>query len=256
MDRMSDFIDFDLFCKIVDQLDHAPDTILTLHRRGESLLHPRFIECLSYIEGKFKTVQLATNGTLMNDEKAKAIIDCLSFISFSIDTPERFDLTRRPATYKSVEDKILRFLNLNNGKVETQVSMVQTDEVTDKEAENFIQIWEHRVDKVRIYAEHSKDGKFGSLAESRSNRVPCTMPFYEILVFTDGKVGRCNHDWNGAPLGDLNISSIKDVWKSELYQELRDQHLNLKIIDQVCRNCDSWYPLEGEQQTGELHSKK
>lgn len=254
LDPLKGFMDVELFESIIRQLPY--ETILTLHRRGESLLHPQFGTCLDLVRDRFKEIQLATNATLLDKDKSFQIIDAITFLSFSIDAPERFDLTRSPARYAEVEENILRFLDLNQGTVTTQVSMVQTNETSKEEVDHFRSLWERRVDRVRIYQEHSSDGRFGSLGEKRPERAPCSMPFYEILVFSDGKVGRCNHDWNGAPLGDLNVQTIKEVWTSEAYQALRDQHLNLKITDQVCGSCDSWYPVKGQQQTGQVYVKR
>ncbi|MFH1985870.1 MAG: radical SAM protein [Pseudomonadota bacterium] len=249
----SRFIDFGLFCKIIDELAPDPNTILTLHRRGESLLHPQFSDCLEYVRGKFTTVQLATNGTLLNDAVSELMIKSLSFVSFSLDAPEAYDRTRPPARYQDVERKIRRFLQLNRGRVLTQASMVRTPETPDTDVALFRSIWADRVDRIRIYEEHSADGQFGSLTSSRSQRVACAMPFYEMLIFSDGKVGRCNHDWNGAPLGDANTSSIRQIWHSRSYHELRCQHMTQHVTDGVCSRCDSWYPVPGSQMTGETY---
>ena len=81
------------------------------------------------------------------------------------------------------------------------------------------------------------------------------MPFYEMLIYYDGKIGRCNHDWDGEPLGDLSQSSINEIWHSEIYDRLRRQHQTLNIQDSVCAKCDSWYPEEGIQGTGEVVKK-
>jgi radical SAM protein with 4Fe4S-binding SPASM domain len=249
---ISAFLEFDLFRKIIDELSPFPETILTLHRRGESLLHPRFSDCLEYIKGKFKTIQLATNATLLNDEISHQLIDTLSFISFSLDLPHAYSQKRPPARYNTVEKKVSRFLEMNAGCLETQVSMVRTMDTSDRDVDQFKAIWKSAVDRVRIYEEHSSDGSFGSLRRRRNRRVPCTMPFYEIQVLSNGTVGRCNHDWEGPPLGNLNTESIRDVWNSPLYQALRRDHAALTFSDVVCRSCDSWYPVEGKQMTGEF----
>lgn len=250
--ELDGFMEFGLVKQIIDEAAEFPETILVLHRRGESLLHPRFGDICELVKGKFKEVQLATNATLLDDKKSISIIDSHTFISFSIDTPAVFERTRIPAKYPDVESKILRFLELNAGRVKTQVSMVKTADTPDENADEFKRIWRDKVDLVRIYQEHSRDGKFGSLAKKRSGRVPCVMPFYELLIFCDGKIGRCNHDWSGEPMGDLNGSSIKDIWNSPAYRKLRRQQQSLIFNDQTCRNCDSWYPQERLQGTGEV----
>jgi radical SAM protein with 4Fe4S-binding SPASM domain len=81
------------------------------------------------------------------------------------------------------------------------------------------------------------------------------MPFYEMLIYDDGKIGRCNHDWNGSPLGDANIQTLSEIWHSPVYTDLRDQHINLNFTDAVCSKCDSWYPEKGTQGTGEVLEK-
>lgn len=247
----SGFMDLKLFKKLIDEASAYPSTIIVLHRRGESLLHPDFLAVCDYVKGKFHEIQLATNATLLCREKAEAIIRSLTFISFSIDTPEEFNKTRVPAAYASVEKKISDFLKINSGIIRTQVSMVRTDAVSKRETNEFKRLWAGRVDRIRIYEEHSKNGKFGSLAGNRGRRSPCTMPFYEILVYFDGKVGRCNHDWESKIMGNVSVSSIRKVWENKKYKDLRQQHIDLKISDAACKSCDSWYPEIAEQKTGE-----
>lgn len=249
---LNGFMEFVFFKKLIDEISEFPETTLVLHRRGESLLYPNFIEICQYVAGKFSRIQLATNATLLTDEKAMAIIDAIDFISFSIDIPKVFNKTRLPAKYSDVENKIFRFLELNKGKVQTQVSMVKTAEASSENGEEFKRIWDGKVDRIRIYEEHSDAGKFGSLSRDRGKRLSCVMPFYEMLIYCDGKVGRCNHDWDGEPMGDVNNNSIKEIWRSDIYNNLRAQHKNLEIKDEVCKNCTSWYSQIGEQGTGEI----
>lgn len=251
VDDLHGFMGFSFFKKLIDEVSAYPDTVLVLHRRGESLLHPDFIEICGYVKGKFKEVQMATNATLLDEPRSKAIIEAIDFISFSLDIPEVYNKTREPAKYDKVAAAILQFLKMNKGRVKTQVSMVKTLDTPPRNPEIFKNIWNGKVDRIRIYEEHSRNGKFGSLGAKRSGRVGCVMPFYEMLVFFDGKVGRCNHDWNSSPLGDANTSPIKEIWNCRSYKDLRRQHETMELIDEVCKGCDSWYPEIGNQGTGE-----
>ncbi|MDD5660332.1 MAG: radical SAM protein [Candidatus Omnitrophica bacterium] len=249
--NLNGFLDLGAFKKIVDESAVYPETVIVLHRRGESLLHPNFIEICEYIRGKFKEIQLATNATLLDEGKNRAIIDSIHFISFSIDVPSVFNKTRIPAKYSDVQKRILHFLDMNGGRVKTQVSMVKTEITPNENLQIFKKLWRKKVDRVRIYEEHSKDGRFGSLKCNRGRRLPCVMPFYELLICSDGKVRRCNHDWDGFAMGDVNKNSLKEIWNSSIYAELRKQHSCMNIYDEVCRNCDSWYAEIGNQGTGE-----
>ena len=133
--------------------------------------------------------------------------------------------------------------------------MVKTSATLEEDCYQFKMAWGGRVDRIRIYEEHSSDGKFGSLEIPRPKRRPCVMPIYELLVYDDGKVARCNHDWDGEPLGDLWEKSMAEIWHGSQYEDLRRQHQSLNITDLVCAGCDSWYPEIGVQGTGEVVEK-
>lgn len=255
MNELTGYIDPELFARVIDEASAHPETILVLHRRGESMLHPKFAEMLNMVAGKFAEVQMATNATMLRPEFHEAIVNGLTFLSFSLDEPSAYNATRVGANYDKVEAKILEFLDYNQGRVRTQASMVQTDETPLENCERFKEIWTGRVDRVRIYQEHSKNGQFGAIEGSERERQPCVMPFYEMLIYDDGQVGRCNHDWNGAPLGDLNKQTIHQVWHNGKYTRLRDEHVCERYDDPVCAKCDSWYPEIGVQGTGEVVEK-
>lgn len=254
VDGLGGFLDPELFYRMIDEAASYPERILVLHRRGESLLHPEFIPMLNYCRGKFKEVQLATNATLMGPSQAEAILDSLHFISFSIDLPERFSAVRG-GDYEVVRRNIDYLLERNHG-LRTQVSMVRTEEVSEDEVQRFMDLWRNKVDRVRVYEEHSSEGRFGALKRDRGPRQSCTMPFYEMVVLSDGKIARCNHDWDGPPIGDANLAGLADIWHSPVYQDLRQQHTTLRISDATCRECDSWYPERGLQGTGILQEKQ
>lgn len=249
------YMDFDLFSKIISEVSTYPESILVLHRRGESMLHPRFCDMLDLVAGKFAEVQMATNGTVLHRGKFQHIVNALDFLSFSLDAPATYNKVRVGANYEKVSSNVLSFLEFNKGKVKTQASMVKTASTRPEDSEAFALFWENKVDRVRIYEAHSVDGKFGSLSNPRPDRQPCVMPIYELLVYENGKVARCNHDWDGKPMGDLCVQSIFEVWHSDQYKNLRQQHKMLEISDPVCSECDSWYPEIGVQGTGEVIEK-
>lgn len=247
---LTGYMDLNLFKRIIDEASSYPETIFVLHRRGESMMHPQFNEMLDYIAGKFKEVQMATNATMLTEDKYESIVKGLDFLSFSLDTPERFNETRLPANYSRVEAKILKFLKYNQGRVKTQASMVKTSTTTDEMCMQFMDIWKDKVDRVRIYEEHSTDGNFGSLINPREIRKPCVMPIYEMLVYDNGIVARCNHDWDSDGMGDVTKNTLKEIWLNKKYVDLRNQHFTQVLTDPVCSKCDSWYPEIGNQDTG------
>ena len=243
------FMDLELFKKIIKESEDYPETTLQLHRRGESLLHPIFIEMLEYIKGRFKSIQLATNAIFLSEEIAKCIAQTVSFVSFSIDLAESYPQKRGVDLYNIVESNILNFLRINRD-AETQISMVKDESVSDADVLNFKSIWLDRVCRVRVYQEHSIDGVYGSTQVKRKKRSPCVKPFTDMVTYWDGRVVRCNHDWSNVALGDLNESTINEIWKNAQFEEIRKEQLSLQFTDDICRECDSWYAEEGCQETG------
>lgn len=243
------FMPLGLYKKIITEAAKHPDVILQLHRRGESLLHPDFIEMLGYVQGRFKEIQLATNAILLDRNKAGAIKEAVSFISFSIDLPELFARRRGVDLYAQVENNIMYFLKINT-KAKTQVSMVQDETTRSEDISKFRALWIDKVDRVRIYERHSVNGIYGAVAEKRPKRSPCAKPFTDMVVYWAGKVVRCNHDWSDKPLGDVRVSSIREIWLNSGFQGIRQEQLSLEFGEDVCKRCDSWYPEEGRQQTG------
>ena len=60
----------------------------------------------------------------------------------------------------------------------------------------------------------------------------------------NGEVATCPPDDFGKNImGDANKENLADIWKNELYQRLRNLHLNGQYDDEkftFCKNCDYW----------------
>jgi len=244
------FMDLGLFKRLIDEIVQYPDRSIVLFRRGETLLHPKFGDMLDYVKGKFNDIQLTTNASVMKEKIAHKIADVVTDISFSLELPERFQMYRT-FNYDTIIARVDYFLSINK-KARTQVSVVRTGDMTDDEIERFKENWSKKVDRVRIYEEHSQDGKFGSLKEKRRVRKPCVKPFNDMLIYWDGQVGRCNHDWGSAPLDSVQNKTIAEVWKGMVYKNLRKEHIGLTFRDKICGSCDSWYEFKGKSEIGQL----
>lgn len=240
--------------KLIDEMsEHLPVALVPFFR-GEPLMHPDWYEVLAYAKKKgVGPIQITTNATRMNKEVAQAIIDLqLEFISFSLDTidQELYQQTRRGADYDTVRDNILYLLELKrkDGRVfpEIQVSAVDTPLHHDK-LDDFVAYWQQKVDRVRIYIEHSQDGHPGSITAplpSFESRLPCHKLFTDIVIYWDGDVALCNHDWNRVgsdSLGSVMTQGIFEVWNSQKYNMLRSKHKEGDVLDiYPCNYCDHW----------------
>ncbi len=258
VDMKIGFMSMELYKKIIDEAsDHLP-VKLVIFFRGESLLHPEFIECVKYAKDKgIGPIQYATNAfELTNDMADKLLETGIDFISFSLDTldPEIYrksrlcgnlDISRDNVIYlsKKCDEKRKKGLQVPT----LQVSTVEIEEYMPEQGK-FIEFWKKYVDIVRVYYEHDDNGKFRNvevqrlLEEEVPERKPCRKLFTDLLVYWDGQLALCNYDWRGGLQGlNLNKMTIEEAWNSKLYEQLREAHNNGEIADDImCQNCQHW----------------
>jgi MoaA/NifB/PqqE/SkfB family radical SAM enzyme len=93
------------FARLAPALRHVRHTNLTGY--GESMMNPHLPEMIALARGQGSTVALTTNGTLLNAEKSRALIQSgIGFLSVSIDggTRETYERIRIGANW----DRLLR----------------------------------------------------------------------------------------------------------------------------------------------------
>lgn len=256
-----------LFRRIIDQAAERLPVALVPFFRGESLLHPELVGLLAYAKARgLGPIQLVTNGLLLEEPLALALLDLgLDFISFSLDTvrPEEYDRIRPGGDFARVMANVERFIALRDrgGRAtEVQVSATRTSH-NAASIDDFVAYWRDRADRTRVYYEHSADGRPGSLdcpeVPRDMVRRPCRKPYTDMVVYHDGKVAACNHDWfRPEPLGDLARQSVAEVWRGPAYADLRAQHEDPETMtDATCLGCDHWkmYHLD-KPFIGELYT--
>jgi MoaA/NifB/PqqE/SkfB family radical SAM enzyme len=224
---------------LIDEMaEHAPVQVVPFFR-GESLLNKDWREILAYVKAKrVGPVQFTTNATLLDREAAAKLADLnLDFISFSMDTidPQLYESTRRGADYEKCLANVLGFLEeRERRKADTvvQVSAVETDAHRPR-MDEFVEYWRPKVDKVRVYVEHSANGSPGGIdapLPKFDSRRPCRKLFTDMVIYWNGEAAVCNHDWarlvDGPRIGNVFDSGIARVWRTESLEP--------------CRGCDHW----------------
>ena len=259
MEKATGFMDVDLACKIMKEIQqwsqrYEPIAVVPFFR-GESLTHPQWDVLLAALH-KFGLgpVQLATNASLLTEDRAHRLLEIgVDTLSFSMDTldPETYR-SLRGSDYKTSLDNVLRFLEMRaehsgtGGCRVVQVSAVQTEKnLTEMDA--FINFWRDKADRVRIYPEHSADGNPGSLPEKNANgpRKPCHKVTEDMVIYWNGEVALCNHDWTrivtGQHIGSVRDAEIAKVWQSPAYEAIRHAHKTGNLTGMApCEYCAHW----------------
>lgn len=251
MDGHMGYMAWDMYVKIIDEMSAHLGTAMVPFFRGESMLHPKFIEMMAYAKKKgVGPIQYTTNATRMKPKFARALVDLkIDFVSFSVDSidPEKYAAIRINGKLEETLANIDYFCKYkaeqNSAFPEVQVSVVKTKQTEDS-IKQFVDFWTPKVDRVRVYEEHSTGGTFGALEDNTDPmpRMACHKVFGDLVIYWDGTVGLCNHDWVRTELIDsVADKSIAEVWLGERYEKIRQAHLkNHDQLEKVCQGCDHW----------------
>ena len=238
------FMNQQIYSKIVNEVSMFPSsTMIRYLGRGESLTHPNFLQMINEAKQGIKgKIALITNGLLMNDKKAEALLQTkIDVVDFSIDatTPATYKLVRG-GEFDMLISNIERFIELRNkGDNPTRILvsfLIQPENY--QEVENFKKIWDKKVDKIIFRRYHSYAGKIQEKACIPEKRHPCASLWNRININENGKITLCYIDWNeSSVMADLNDpkTTILDTWKSA-YNKARDGHLSGKL-PALCAKC-------------------
>lgn len=268
-----EFLSLELNKKMVDEVATEGKGFVQQIRyaaAGEPFLHPYVMEMLEYaVVNANCLVSITTNGSLLDEEKIEKLLKLnLGLIDFSIDafSEETYAKVRKKGVLSVVKNNINTMLRLKeklSSKTKIVVSFVK-QESNKFEEEIFKKYWyEQGVDRVIIRKMHTAGGALTSNTDVINDTAiyPCVYPWERIVLNQKGELGFCPADWDlqGARIvcNDYSISKIKNVWNSEIYNNLREQHLTGNFKDScVCKNCpdrcQSIWPGNGEIAYGDM----
>ena len=219
------YMPIEMVDEIVEQCKELHISSFWLGSFTEGLLHPDIL----YIIKKCGEVQaldywFTTNGTLLNEEIAKAMIESgVTKLHVSLDaaTPETYKKIRG-GNLQVVENNVRKFLELRKSMGSElpmlRVTMVEQED-NKGEIEEFVEKWTGVADIVDV----QKMTDYSILENEELDResyqhsfFDCYYPFYQLSVTYDGRLWPCP-----CPLFDsgkpvyLKDMSLKEYWNSE-----------------------------------------
>lgn len=228
MEEKLGYIDWNLFVKIIDEAAKHHLSSIKLNYRGEPLLHPDISKMVKYAKEKgILEVQFNSNGVLLNEKKAKELIEAgLDRIIFSFDgaTKETYEKIRRGAIFEKVVNNIKNLVSLRNEKglkrPLVRVQMVKMPE-NKKEVEDFIRFWLPIVNRAAVSTERNPLGA----KKKEIEHFPCSQIWQRLMICWDGEVRMCCGDWYGEyVLGNVKEKSIYDIWQGRKLDRVRKLH--------------------------------
>ena len=235
-------MDFALYKQIVDETVGNIE-FLSLASRGEPLICKDFEKMMIYSVGKFLNLKVNTNASLLSEKLCHALL-CggAKTVVFSADAAEEplYSKLRVRGRLDKVLKNIERFQKIrqeqyNKLPVITRVSGVLVDELQNMEAMK--KLWGDLVDQISFVKYNPWENVYTSPLSEISE--PCSDLWRRMFIWFDGKINPCDTDYKtDLMIGKIKNKSLSDLWKSNSYRKLRDNHENEKRVTVTpCNRC-------------------
>jgi radical SAM protein with 4Fe4S-binding SPASM domain len=233
MNRPKGIMKEDLLIKILTELPNdVQEVCLSLF--GEPLMDKHITLIMKTAREMLdKSVKLMffTNGSLLNNEVNNAIYKYLDEIVISFQGYDKESYQKNTMLdFLTSYDAIANFLKNKPGALKASVVMLDMN-YTNKEKDKFRSLFAHygKISPARNW-DKFQTGVDGS-------KIQCGRP-QSLNVLYDGRVVLCCRDFNATVvLGNLNRSSIKEVWDSPKYKKIRQSFANGNKTEEICRTC-------------------
>ncbi|MCR4991223.1 MAG: SPASM domain-containing protein [Lachnospiraceae bacterium] len=208
-------MDDGLFYRIIDQLaDWGYKGHLTLYGNNEPWLDTRIVEFHKYCREKLPDcfIFMSTNGLLLDIDKVKSVL---------------------PYVDQLIINNYCEDMKLHEN-VKEIYEYARSHKKEFKDVELLIQM---------RYAKAVLTNRAGSAPNKVNTQKvineTCLMPYTDIFIFPDGRMGICCCDnYEATTLADLNKVNIKDAWNSLEYQKIRKAITNSRAEYPFCKYCD------------------
>ena len=245
-----------LFDKFVQEVSSFSDwiEIICLNRDGEPTLDKNIAQKVKKLKDVgIKKVRFVTNGQNLDQALAKSVLEAgVDEIMFSIDSIEKdiYESIRIKLDFDKVMNNTLNYIELRdkiNPNSQVTIRMVELEQNINMKWK-WLEFWKSKVsqkqDRVYTMPMHNWGNQLGEDIDKvayYSTRA-CISPFSSLSIHSDGKVGICAADYNTKTnMGDFSIQSIKEIWQSKQFKDVREAHLNKNRNKyDICRGCDIW----------------
>lgn len=245
-------MDFDLYKKIIDEIaKENPKITVRPFNSGEPLVRGDMEKMITYAKRKrIKNVSINTNGVLLTEKRALNILNAkLDHIEFSVDafSRETFIKIKNMDLYERVIENIERLIDLKNkthSKIRISVSFVKQKD-NYHEVKDFYNYWKNKIDLVTIREYHQHGNlvdEHGNYKESKIKyRQPCPYLWDRMIIEYNGKVRFCEADWKVQyPIGNIRNQTVREIWNSDVYNEIRSSHIHGTFSHPFCKECKDW----------------
>lgn len=239
-----------LFKSVVEQSRGVVNDMY-LHHRGEPFTNPAIFDMISLAEGAGIRARFHTNGALMDNARAISLLEANpSMVSFSVDGFSKvpYEAARPGAVFEQTVENILFLARERKARKQVSpylvVERIRFRKPHPDENQEAISSLRKRFLDAGIDEVIEKEEYDWATAATESCIRPrvtncCTFPWYAMVICADGTVTPCPQDfWAKMSMGNINNSSMREIWHSEPYRALRrGLRDNIDSLE-LCRKCD------------------
>lgn len=268
MEREQGLMAFETFKAIIDEYvarhpSRAANEDTWLHHFGESLVHPEYARFVRYAVEKGVHACMSINPIMLTPNVADELLATgikKLYISLDGHDDESFLAIRGVKdAYEKSKAHLLDFLKKKiERQCETHIVLSMIDFKLNRESiarqrgywesipgidevlcKNFV-TWNGDAADVNQLADMQVD----NTEVRKKHKMPsCNVPWETMSVTWDGIVVPCCYDYDKKyPLGDLKKETLADVWNGERMLKLRQEFIDNKVDNPLCRRCQVLYP--------------
>ncbi len=252
-------MDRKLFEKIVDDLKDFQKKVrvIYLFAFGEPLLNQNIVDMIRYLKKSnvCDEIRMYTNGALLTPERNMELADSgIDLIRISVNALEESayrEICGVDLDYQAFYANIADLYEKTREKVKIAVKLVNATIREEEQLERFQKMYGPVSDY--IFVEDIFDGwpEFEEVVIPehvltknnwdwrKENHEICTYSLTTMTIHSNGWVSPCCADWKfGAVYGDVNKSSVKEIWNSKQLRQMQLAHLKkIKGKYPVCDAC-------------------
>ncbi|MCK4629748.1 MAG: SPASM domain-containing protein [Sedimentisphaerales bacterium] len=238
------------FEKIIEQLAEYDDICLTIGGFGEPLSHPELMAMIDLAKAAgILGINIETDGRLLKGELAKLLsgseVDIIS-VYLDADSGELYHKVKGKDCFDEVVGQLEAFIEKTNGTGPMILPHLVKTRQTMAQMEAFYDRWLKKCDGAVIVGYNDFAGQIEdkSVMDMASpHRLACRRLLDSMTILTDGCVTICGQDFMGSrTVGNVNEKSIKELWRSQLLEELRTAHRQRNFeMNELCGKCKEWH---------------
>ncbi len=253
----------ELFRSIIDQVS-GKVIYLTFYFQGEPYLHPAFNEMVEYAASKKVFTVTSTNGHYLDPEKAEAIVRSglgrliISLDGMSQQTYERYriggeldtvlqgirNMVKAKSELRSSSPEIVvQFIVMEHNKHERSIVREAFRDLIDvKIIFKTVQVYDFEngnslIPKEKELSRYYLNGT-GKFKIDNHLEDHCWKMWHSCVITWDGKVVPCCFDKDAKyVMGDINKTSLGEIWHSDAYSRFRTSLLKGRKEIEICKNC-------------------